>query len=92
MPEPDIKSLVSLFRETAEAHHHAFAKTDGVDPEWPSWYAEHVQKGLNEALGATLTRSELTYLIVSAEKERELRAPGANWPPYYAKFFLERYS
>lgn len=92
MPHPSINSLASLFQETAETHHHAFATTDGVDPEWPSWYAEHLQQNLNEALGATLTKSELVYLVIAAETERAQRAPGAQWPRYYAKFLLERYS
>jgi hypothetical protein len=30
-------------------------------------------------------------LIVQAAKEQDLRAPGANWPRYWARFFIERY-
>ncbi len=92
MTEVNAKKLASLFEETSEAHHRAFEKTDGVDPEWPSWYAGHLKDSLNEMLGATLTKSELVYLIVAAEKEQAQRAPGSHWPSYYAKFFLGRYA
>jgi hypothetical protein len=29
------EELTNLLNETAEAHHKAFAATDGEDPEWP---------------------------------------------------------
>ncbi|MCZ7544480.1 MAG: hypothetical protein M5R40_13610 [Anaerolineae bacterium] len=37
------------------------------------------------------TRSELVYLLVMVAKEQALRAPGANWARYYARFFAARY-
>jgi hypothetical protein len=92
MTEVNAKKLASLFEETSEAHHRSFEETDGVDPEWPWWYAGHLQDSVNEMLGATLTKSELVYLVVVAENERSLRAPGSRWPHYYAEFLLERYS
>ena len=92
MTEVNAKKLASLFEETGGAHHRAFEKTEGVDPDWALWYADHLRDTLNEMLGATLTKSELVYLVVGAEKERAQRAPGSHWPSYYAKFFLERYS
>ena len=30
-----IDELANLLNETAEAHHKAFAVTEGKDPEWP---------------------------------------------------------
>ncbi len=59
MTEVNAKKLASLFEETSEAHHRSFEETDGVDPEWPWWYAGHLQDSVNEMLGATLTKSEL---------------------------------
>jgi hypothetical protein len=35
------QELADLLNETAEAHHKAFAATDGVDDEWPIWYADY---------------------------------------------------
>jgi hypothetical protein len=92
MEDSDVKQkLIDLFRETGEAHHKAFIESDGADPDWPIWYAGYLCKRLGELLDAHFTKSELVYLIVAAEKEQGLRAPGSNWPVFFTKFFLERY-
>ena len=83
--------LEALLIETGKAHHTAFQKTDGVDPEWPSWYAENLHQKLSRLIDADFTKSELVYLLVLAEKERQLQAPGANWSRSYSKFFLDRF-
>jgi hypothetical protein len=85
------QQLEELFRETGKAHHQAFIETDGADPDWPIWYAEYACEKLAGLLKANFTKSELVYLIVAAEKERGLRAPGSDWPVYFTSFFLERY-
>ncbi len=36
-----------------------YIDTDGFDPEWPLYYADHLLGRLNELLGAKLTKSEL---------------------------------
>jgi hypothetical protein len=84
--------IEALFREAGKAHHEAFIKTDGTDPEWPLWYAGYLLNKLGKLLNAKFTKSELIYLIVSADKEMSLMAPGADWPSYYANFFVDRYS
>lgn len=89
---PLFDALVALFKEAAEAHHQAYLATDGVDPDWPSWYAEYLIEPLRQRLSAHFTCSELVYLLVLVDKELQLRAPGANWATYYARFFLERYT
>lgn len=83
--------LVDLLNETGPAHHRAYFAVNGADPDWPLWYAEYMQARLNALLGAALTRSELTYLLVLVEKERQAGAPGSVWMDYYADFFIERY-
>jgi hypothetical protein len=93
MKEDDLLyEIEALFRETGKAHHKAFIHTDGADPEWPLWYAEYLLNKLGTLLNAKLTKSELIYLIVSADKEMSLMAPGADWSRYYANFFVDRYS
>lgn len=87
-----LTKLESLFRESGKAHHTAFIETDGEDLEWPSWYAEYLIGQLSGLLNAKFSQSELVYLLVWAEKERALKAPGADWARYYARFFLERYA
>lgn len=85
------EQVIELLEETKGAHHAAFAEVDGADAEWPAWYAEHMHERLSELLGAGFTRSELVYLLVAAEGERQVDAPGAPWAAYYARFFVERY-
>lgn len=93
MTEPDLtEKLIALFRETGHAHHQAFIETDGDDPEWPTWYADYLHEALSGLLGATFSKSELIYLIVKADREQALEAPGADWATYYAAFFEERYA
>jgi NAD(P)H-hydrate epimerase len=83
--------IEALIIETAEAHHEAFLETDGADPDWPIWYAQYMHDRLTSLLEANFTISELVYMIVWAEKERGLKAPGADWASYYTRFLLERY-
>jgi len=90
--EEQIQQLITLFEETKRAHLHAYAATDGADPDWPIWYAEYMHEKFAGLLNARLTRSELVYLLVLADKEMALHAPGALWTHYYAGFFIERYS
>lgn len=92
MADIDIaEQLEDLFRKTEAEHHKAFIKTDGEDPDWPLWYADYLKEKLVKLLDAKFTKSELVYLLVMAEKERALMAPGADWPRYYANFFIDRY-
>ena len=92
MTETDLdRQLEELFREAGEAHHQAFIKTDGADPEWPLWYADHLRENLAALLNANFTRSELVYLLFLVANEQVLSAPGADWASYYAKFFMRRY-
>jgi hypothetical protein len=86
------KQLVVLFQETGPAHHQAYIQTDGADPEWPLWYAEHMQENLNGLLKTSFTRSKIVQLLVSASEEQEARAPGADWTAYFADYFLSHIS
>jgi hypothetical protein len=87
-----IKQLETLFRETGQAHHEAFVETGGEDPEWPLWYAQYALEKLQELLNVGLTKSQLVYLLIAASNEQQVRAPGADWARYYARFFQERYT
>ncbi len=87
-----VQKVAQLFHEAAEAHHVAYAATDGIDPDWSLWYADYlIEQGLGKLLGATFLKSDLVYLLVSADKEQVARAPGGNWERYYADFFISRY-
>lgn len=85
--EKTIDRLIALFRESGPAHHQAYLETNGDDPEWPLWYAGFLRERLNGLLGTNLTKSELVYWLIAAEKERQKQGSAAAWPEYYAQFF-----
>jgi hypothetical protein len=85
------QQLIDLFQAAFDAHKQAYIETNGLDPEWPLWYADYLRVSLAKLLKAQFTKSDLVYLIVLADKEQRLCAPGADWTRYYARFFLERY-
>lgn len=85
-----VAGLADLLRETARAHHQAYSHTGGDDPEWPLWYAGHLQEPLGKLLNAGFTSSELVYLLVAADREHRTSDPGGDWAAFYARFFLDR--
>jgi hypothetical protein len=86
-----LQEIADLLMKTGKGHHQAFIETDGFDPDWPLWYADHLHEDLGKLLNAEFTKSELIYLLVLLSKEQPLRAPGAGWPLYYAKYLAEHY-
>ncbi len=86
------RQLTELFQEAGEAHHKAFAATDGADPEWPIWYADYLVEPLRSRLTAQLTRSRIVYCLIAAEEERQGRAPDSPWAEYYARHFVDCYA
>ncbi|CAN5807426.1 hypothetical protein BH23CHL8_BH23CHL8_31400 [soil metagenome] len=81
--------LAALLKETSERHHAAFRSSDGDDPDWPSWYAAYLQAHLWDAAGRLPTRSELTYLLVLAERAHAVSGTEEPWPEAYARTLLE---
>jgi len=93
MMETDLAGqLEGLFHEVGEAPHQAYIETDGADPEWPLWYADYLRERLGALLEASFTKSELVHMLVLVANEQPLRAPGANWARYYARFFIRLYA
>ncbi len=84
--------LIDLLLETDRAHHAAFAATDGADPEWPIWYAEHLQTPLTEAMQMPFTKSQLVYCLINADLELTARTPESNWAEFYADQFVEHFA
>jgi len=86
------ETIAALLNQTAEDHHIAYKATDGVDPDWSIWYAEHLlEQGIEKLLDAKLLKSDVIYLLVLADKQQISEAPGAHWENYYANFFVDRY-
>jgi hypothetical protein len=78
------QELADLLMVVGQAHHEAYRESDGFDPEWASWYAPYLQTRIGDRLGRKVTRSELTYLLLKAQREHDSAADGSPWPPYYA--------
>ncbi len=83
------QDLAALLLEAGRAHHDAYRETDGVDPEWALWYSGYLQAHLGQRLGRSITRSELTYLLIHGERSRGAAASDAPWNEYYALLILE---
>ncbi len=81
-------ALADLFRAAGPAHHRAYQETDGFDPDWPIWYANYLQAGINELLGTSFTQSELVYWLVEMEHMHSKMAHPPAWPEFYADYLL----
>jgi glutaredoxin len=83
------KELAVLLKQTGEAHHEAFAATDGEDPDWAIWYADYLHDRLLPFLAAPITRSRIVFCLVAIADEHETAAPDAPWTEFYAARILE---
>lgn len=84
----DEAGLAALLEETGRRHHAAFAASDGVDPEWATWYAADLQARIWDRFGEVPSRSELTYLLVAAKRGHEAAGGDEAWPAFYARFMV----
>lgn len=83
-----------LLHEAGETHHRVFRIADGADDDWATWYANWLVSlsELPSLLGAELVRSELTYLLVSLDKEYTAAGPGEPWEAWYAQRIVKYFS
>ena len=91
---PDILDQANrLLHEVAETHHRVFRLVDGADDDWASWYADWLVNlsELPALLETKPVRSELTYLLVSLDKEYTASHPGQPWEAYYAQRILDHF-
>jgi hypothetical protein len=89
-----LEQISSLLHEAGETHHRVFRIVDGADDDWASWYADWLinLSELPTLLGVKPVRSELTYLLVSLDKEYSASQPDEPWEPYYAQRILGHFS
>ena len=81
------ETWTDLLRQAGEAHHDAFAATDGDDPEWPAWYAGWLLERMSEP---ETDRTQLAGLLEEVAEEHKVSGRGEDWPGYYARFLMER--
>jgi glutaredoxin len=84
--------LIELLRETARAHHAAFAATDGADPDWPIWYARQLQTPIAAAMQMPFTQSQLVYCLMDADFEHAARAGDSDWAEFYADQLMDHFA
>jgi len=82
------RQLADMLREAGNAHHDAFAATDGADAEWPTWYAEYLSPRLRVALGRSVSVPELAERLRQWHGEHEGMRSGEPWPDFYARRLL----
>lgn len=92
MPTDLPNQIAELFLEAGHAHHQAYIETDGLDPEWPLWYAQYLQEKLGRLLNHSLTQSEIVYHIIRLDKEYTSKARRQIWQEFYAQELISEYS
>ena len=87
------QQVSELLHEAAETHHRVFRILDGADDDWATWYADWLVNlsELPALLGAKPARSELTYLLVSLDKEYTAASPAQPWEAYYAERIMTHF-
>lgn len=83
------QELTDLLAEAGRHHHAAFLSSDGVDAEWPLFYAAYLQTKIWDRLGVLLTRSELVHVLVAADEAFRDGSETGPWPPAYARRLRE---
>jgi hypothetical protein len=87
------EQISHLLHEAGETHHRVFRIVDGADDDWATWYSDWLVNlsELPSLLGTKPVRSELTYMLVSLDKEYP-SGSGEPWESYYAQRLLEHFS
>jgi hypothetical protein len=88
-----LEQISALLHEAGETHHRVFRIVDGADDDWASWYTWWLinLSELPELLDGKPVPSELTYLLVSLDKQYTAEAPGEPWESYYAGRILRHF-
>ena len=91
MTENLIDRLDRVLAAVGPAHHAAFVETDGYDPEWALWYAQHTSADLRSILDwPDLTESRLVWAFVSADDAHAGSGSEVPWHRFSAEWFATR--
>ncbi len=85
-------AIAELLMKTGHAHHEAFIATNGEDPEWASWYGNHMAEELSAELGVPVDPTDLGAALAELDQQQRAEAPTAEWPAYYAGELMMRYA
>ena len=81
-----VTQVTELLEETAEAHHEAFAATNGKDDRWPTWYARYLEARLPAITGRSKPKQVISRRL--RELDEEYRASKSKEP--WSRFYAER--
>lgn len=84
----DTEQISRLLHEAGETHHRVFRILDGAD-DWASWCSDLAYQPLRAALagGRQAGRGELTYLLVSLDKDYAASQSGEPWETRAQRIF-----
>ena len=88
-----VERIAELLHEAAETHHVVYRITDGVDPDWASWYADWLLSlsELSDELGKKPVRSHLVHALVGLDRDYLAASPDERWEDWYARRLLEQF-
>lgn len=84
------QQIASLLRDAEPVHQAELASSNGIDPEWPLWYANHLVERFRPLLGEDLTRCQLVSCLMAADAEHHAMGQGKPWPEFYAAHLIDR--
>jgi glutaredoxin len=88
--DTELKNNLALLLEQAhESHAQAFANVNGLDPDWPIWYANYLHEPFTRQLGLDVHKSQLIYCLMDAEIEHEALSADRPWPEFYAAHLMD---
>jgi hypothetical protein len=82
--------LADFLKQTGDAHHVAFAASDGTDPDWATWYADHLRTLVGDGLATAMSHGRLVELLETAQTEWDESDKAQPWPEFYAQLILTR--
>jgi hypothetical protein len=85
--QDQVRQLGRLLGAAGRAHHAEFG---GPNPGWPEWYAAFVHPHIAEHVGFQPTVDEVAEWLRQADESHRNEAPDDPWPPFYARWILER--
>lgn len=82
--------VAAILEEAERLHGEISRRTNGADPEWPSFYAWWLVEwsGLSDELGARPSRSRLVAELVRLDRAHRQEQPREAWSAYYASRLL----
>jgi hypothetical protein len=91
---PDTAAIAQLLDEASETHHRVYRITDGADDDWATFYADWLTRlsELPDRLGRPPVRSELTYLLVTLDREYSAAPQDRPWEQVYAERLVREFS